>query len=344
MANLTNIAAIIRKFVIPLSVIALIIFLGFLIYFRFFKTQEITSLLPINKPVYETLPPQTTQFDTSQLKLPEITPQKLEVYKIISETNLLQNSDSISQKLGFNQKPEQLDDAKFGKTLLYSESQATFLIRQETITYLNNAQFYQVKLLLLQKADSANIFDLQNQALNLLSSLGLSVNSLAEPSITFSKKVNNETASTTNIQEADFINFQYQYLLSTIPIIIPTSPISITVNKQGDLIYLSYRLLGETSVLSRYPVIEGEEALKTLLDGNGSLIQIQEPEETSMASLEKIGPVTLIRAYLAYYLPTKTPEILQPVWIFEGETSTQDRTTQLTYAVTAITEDLLNQP
>lgn len=336
MANLINTANIIKKIIAPLVVILLILLLIFLIYFRFFTTDQKTQKLPIlDKPQLDALPQSTSTFNTSQIAFPQNTPASLPVYKIISAPNLQQSSDLIAQKLRFSQKPEELNDVNFGKVLFYSNGQATLLIYERALTYVDNSR-------LPSEGKISNIPELKNQAQNLLSSLGLQISTLNEPSITFSKKINNEVVNT-NTDDADFINFEYTHSISGVPVLTPTLPISITFNSNGDLIFLAYRVLEQLQTLPEYPLIEGEKALKKLTSRDGSLINIQEPEEVSVLP-SNLESVTLKNAYLTYYLPTKIPEILQPFWVFEGETIVAGENVAVTYTVPAVDENFLTNP
>ena len=60
------------------------------------------------------------------------------------------------------------------------------------------------------------------------------------------------------------------------------------------------------------------------------------------APAKNLGEVTLNNAYLAYYLPTKQPDIIQPVWIFEGESKIDNLPVNVTFAVPAIESKYLS--
>ncbi len=336
MPNLTDTASVVKKIFLPIIIILLFFLLVFLIYFRFTRTDGNQILTPIEKPKFEALPVSTTSLDTSQISLPQSTPKSLSVFKIVGTQDLQLNASSIAQKLSFAQQPSQLDDTNFGQSLFYSNNGASLFIYKNAISYTNTAQ-------LQNKVEFSEVGELQSHAENLLASLGLLIYSLDEPVVTFSKTQNGKIASAINFQEASTINFQNQYLLSNIPVIMPTSPISLTFNKQGGLIYLNYRLLGETQMLFEYPIIQAQDALKILLAGGGSLVQIKEPEEVSIGELRGIA-VVLKQAYLGYYLPTQTPENLQPVWVFEGETFAQEEKIPVSYVVPAIRPEFIKKP
>lgn len=337
MANLTNTASLFKKIIAPISILLLVGALIFLIFFRFTRVPK-PILPPIDKPLIDALPPATTSFDSSSLAMPQEIPEILPVYEITNQPDLQSKASVIAQKLGFDQKSNELNDINLGEVLMYSNNNASLSIYRESIFYIASSPA-------TAGVQFQDLSQYQTRGQDFLSSLALPISSLSEPSIKLSKKINNEITTTSNLKEADFINFKYHYLISGIPMVMPTSPISVTLNAQEELIHLSYRSLGEFKTLAEYPVITPREALELLLNSQGALIETKETEETGpLTSLERINVATLQQAYPAYYLPSKTPQVLQPVWVFEGETVIGDETIQLTYAVPAISGKFLANP
>lgn len=158
---------------------------------------------------------------------------------------------------------------------------------------------------------------LKTKADELLSSLGIPTETLINSGITYLEPVGEELVSTENLNKAKYLKLEYQYSLSGIPTIQPSSEMSLTLDLSGNLFSLDHHLFPNTTEVGKYPTINFQEALRLLQDGNFSLVSREGDTEHSILFDVK-GKVVLNKAYLAYYLPAGTTEVIQPVWVFEG--------------------------
>jgi hypothetical protein len=324
MINLTNTSSNLKKIGLPIIVITLAGFFTFLIYSRYIKPPKLT---PIQKPTIQTLPITTDSLDTSNLTVDGKLFQKLPVFENQKDVSLLENAVELAIIFGFNQNPQEMIDTNEGKTLVYLDEKTTLLLRKEVLSYM-------LTVTTNNQGGNINFENSRIAAQNLFTKLGLQTEQLKESRLVLLKELTGETVPLLEPENAKFINIQYEYQLSGIPIVMPTTPLSITLDNQDNLISLIYRDFKQPDALQEFPIISFQHATELLLSQKGSAININEGQEAS--DFSNIENVTLTKAFLAYYIPSQAPKLIQPFWIFEGEIPNGETIAKIQYAIPAI--------
>ena len=342
MMNLTIAAAFSKKLGLILAAVLLIGFLLFLIIYRF-SPQPLPKEAPkpIEKIAFETFPGRASQFITDRLSKPANIPQTLPIYKLSLGESFLSNANSLASKLGFKNPSKELNDVTFGQGLLFSKEDGALSIYKDIITY----QKY------ISQSRATGQFDeirLKIKALDFISGLDIpttNTNLQSEPTATYQKFSGESLAPTKNPAQANFITFNFNYALEGLKVVGNISDLRITLSPSGEVARLIFKLFKATREPDDYPILGFANALKMLLNNQGSLINVTGQRE-DIETAKNLGEVTLNNAYLAYYLPTKQPDIIQPVWIFEGESKIDNLPVNVTFAVPAIESKYLspNQP
>ncbi|OGD95986.1 hypothetical protein A3B52_03015 [Candidatus Curtissbacteria bacterium RIFCSPLOWO2_01_FULL_41_28] len=339
MINLTTAAAACKKFVWVLSLILLIGFLIFLMFYRFSpKTLPREIPKPIEKPAFETFPGEASQFITDRLSTPTNIPKTLPIYRLTLRESLLPNANFFASKLGFRNPPKELNDVTFGQGLLFSKEDGALSVYQDIISYQEFITEPQIG-----QFDETR---LKIKALEFISGLGIlttNINLQSEPTVTYQKLAGEGFAPTKDPNLANFVNFIFNYTLEGLKVVGNISDLRITLTPAGDVVRLTFRSFGAEAETDGYLLMEFQDALKLLLNNQGSLIKVSGEQEDVEVS-RNFGRVSLNNTYLAYYLSTKQPDTIQPIWVFEGESIINSLPVNVTFAVPAIESKFLKAP
>src|SRR3989344_5446942 len=337
MMNLTIAAAFSKKLGLILAAVLLIGFLLFLIISRFSPHPPPKEApKPIEKIAFETFPGRASKFIPDRLSNPANIPQTLPIYKLSLGESFLSNANSLASKLGFKNPPEELNDVTFGQGLLFSKEDGALSIykdiisHQKFVTASPKGQFDQTRLKL--------------KASQFVSDMGLPITNTdleSEPTATYQKFSGESLAPTKNPAQANFITFNFNYALEGLKVVGNISDLRITLNPTGEVTKLIFKLFKAVIEPDSYPALGFDGALKLLLNNQGFLIDVA-GEREDIETAKNLGEVFLNNVYLAYYLPTKQPDIIQPVWIFEGESKIDNLPVNVTFAVPAIESKYLS--
>src|SRR3990167_91863 len=271
MINLTTAAAACKKFVWVLSLILLIGFLIFLMFYRFSpKTLPREIPKPIEKPAFETFPGEASQFITDRLSTPTNIPKTLPIYRLTFRESLLPNANFFASKLGFRNPPKELNDVTFGQGLLFSKEDGALSVYQDIISY----QKY------ISQSRATGQFDeirLKIKALDFISGLDIpttNTNLQSEPTATYQKFSGESLAPTKNPAQANFITFNFNYALEGLKVVGNISDLRITLSPSGEVARLIFKLFKATREPDDYPILGFANALKMLLNNQGSLINV----------------------------------------------------------------------
>lgn len=329
MANLNTISTTIKQFSWLIVVLILVIVFIFLIVIRFFFAKPQTQKLPpINTMQIESLPASNSNvtFRTTNLNTPSNTPQSLPIYTISTEKNFLQNADIIAQKLNFTNSPQELNDINLKNGLAFSKEDGILTIYASKLGYQ--------KVSKLKQPSSLDPEILLPKAVAFASNLGLGIDT-SQPQITYSKFIGDSNYQTENIQEAQQIHFTFTYSKNNIKIMGDTYGVRITLDSSGEITTVTANALDFVPQQTNYPVIEFAQALKILQSNQGKLIKIKGEREDIQTS-KNLSAIDLENSYIAYYLPSISPQDLQPVWVFEGTAIVDQLPAEATYVVPAI--------
>ncbi|MBI2598874.1 hypothetical protein HYW40_01505 [Candidatus Curtissbacteria bacterium] len=328
MATLSYVSDKIRSFGWILAVLTLTIVFGSLIYFQLTKAPPTVKPPSPDKVEFDSFEGTTQKFNTQDLAFPDSYPQILPQYSVDdSQKNLIDDSGAFANKFAFAQKPITLQDENvLGSGLLFSNENGTLSVYKSLVSYQ--------KYLKDSKPAVFNIPQLRQAAIVFLSELELTQDLANEPKIIF-LKLQGETLGPTQEKDASYIRFHFGHELEALPIISSADGADTTFDSSGNIVQFSFRQSSFKSKNDSYSVISPKEALANLNAGKGSLINIQ-GEVEGVETIKDLGLVNLKQAYLAYYLPIKTPKTTQPVWVFEGEASPNSLPISVQFAVPAI--------
>lgn len=330
MINLTATASLIKKYLGPLILSVLTLLFIFLILLRFINFGGKEDLPPLEKPQLNAYPPEITTIGTQNLKTPKNQPKKLPVYQTSQEGNLQESSQFFATKLGFKDKPRDIGDISLGSGKIYASEGGTLIVYRNVIIYQKN--FKKAPFVL------TNLDSLKTQAKNYFQNLGLATDLFLEPGISYSYILGESLQKTKDQGKANFINLTYNYSIEGIKTISPASPIEITMDATGNVIRASYGNLNLGTREENYPLVKANEALNLIKKGYGQIIDIKS-DKYDISSQKTLPQIQLSEAYLAYYLPGNPQNIIQPVWVFEGEALIGKSQTSITIAIEAVKKE-----
>ena len=70
-----------------------------------------------------------------------------------------------------------------------------------------------------------------------------------------------------------------------------------------------------------YPLVSFDQAWQMITNQKGTIVSLVVQEKAYAPPAVKIENVTIIKAYLAYFQEQELPSKLQPIWVFEGQTT-----------------------
>ena len=329
MTNLTAISSLTKKILWVLALALLIGFLLFLIIYKFspHETKDEKPLNLIESPQFNTISATVGRFKTEQLTAPENIPKKIPVYKLSSEDSFLIIANTFATKLGFADPPRELNDARLGQGLLFAKDNRVLSIYKDLITYQKSVP--------QSKVSPFDETFLRTKAIEFISALEIPTVNLAEEPITYIKLTNEGLLQTKNASQANFIKFLFRYSLADLKVVGDSNGLQVTLHPAGDVVGFTFRLLKTEAQLGDYPILDLKDALRLLQANKGFLIGLS-GEWADIEASKDLGEVALTKAYLTYYLPIKTPNIIQPAWIFEGKSVGDTLEVDADFAVPAI--------
>ncbi len=324
MTNLSNFSENFKRFGWIIAVVILALIFVALILFRFSNGKTTVAPQPTQQIQFDSFGGKPSQFNSQNLTLPSTYPETLPLYQPAeSSKNLLAVASTFATKFGFKNQPTNLEDKSvLGNGLLFSDPDKVLSVYKYLVTYQ--------KYLTQSPPATFNILQLKQKALALLSNLQI-VN-LNDPQTIF-MRLQGETLGKTQEKDAAFVRFHFTTQLSGLPIVSSKEGADVTLDSAGNVIQFSYRESSFNPKEGSYKIISPQQALANI-DAQGSLINVQGNED-GVETIKALGVVNLRKAYLAYYLPIKTPDEIQPIWIFEGDGQPKDLPITVQFAVPA---------
>ena len=335
MTNLNTTVSTVKKILILLAIFVIVVSLISLIWLRF-KTADNgskqVSSEEIEPPKFTKTAFITKQFDTQKLSLPQNTPKTLLAYKSSGGSDFLNKAPSLAQQLGFNQPPTETTDAIVGKKLFYDNQNIYLSIFQNGFSYSNFATQ------LTGSGRFAGPDELKNTAMSFISNAGIQADVSDEYSTRYYQSSGEFEELVNNPENANIIEIILHYQISGLKVIGQNIDVYARFNKLSELRELVFNQFNPGEESGSYPVITVEEAVKQLVAGKGNLVNAVSPSDYTPIP-KQINRVNLQKVYLAYNMPPKNGQTIQPVWVFEGTSTLNGKEAFLTYAVPAINSE-----
>jgi hypothetical protein len=326
--NLTNVAAFIKKYTGVIA--ALIVIPTLLVAIILIYKNRLESQLPLlNQPALALFSPKIEGINTQDLKGPQDPLSRLPVYKVDQNIDFLKDSQSLAQKLGISTPPIPTNDINLGKGNIYADKDNVISIYKNSVSYqkLNlkpqNGNF--------EKEKAASIAE------KYLAGLGFNTDNLLVTGSSLQTFVGYNILETPDPQKADLITLDFGYALSGIQTISSQSAINASVDISGQVTSFNFRGLGSTQKLDTYSLISFKEAIQTLTSGKGMVIAM-EGLGGYASQLGSLNQINMTSANLAYYLPVNTMAPIQPIWVFDGQTTVKNSVVKIKVAIPAIQE------
>lgn len=349
--NLTSIASLTKKILLPIIVILIIILLVSLIVFQYRTSKEkatlpkspIEELSLLNSPLVEK--PQTMSASDSLLKS-TTKPSPIPVYRSAEQTLSEQEAVRIAEKFGLFDKPEIIEDATFGKVFRWNTPAAILSLDRFKLTYKKHSPAS-----ISQTIPLEDIEGLKQYTITFLQQIDLAIvpfEASIENAI-FTKKLAVGQTRVNSISEADTVSVLLAFKLNSYPLVDHNgdlTPASLTVTRDKEIISLSYRFLPTLQPLEKYPIKTIAEAASEAIQNQGSVNFTPEttPQEENIETV-KITSASLTSTVIAYYWPLPPLETLQPIYVFGGNAQTANgESGKISILLPAIEKEFLTQP
>ncbi len=334
MTTLYQTSTLFKKYAWVLGIISLIIFFTIIILFQLTAKKSQPQTTPIQKPNLGSTNIQNSGYSFEKLNLPQNYPKELPVYTKAQNISLLDSANTIAQKLNFKTSPKELNDKNLGKGLLYSDNTQALSIYNANISYQKfpSAQSSNTN-------DLSSLDNLKQAALSFIANLGLASSISPDVKTTYYKTQEEFLIKVDNPQDAQFVSLDFNFQINGIDLLTNSKPpASITFNRQGQITGLIYNQLAVQEPQNNYSIISPQEATQEINKGSVSLINLLLPNTYDLQP-SKLGRTDLLQAKLAYFYP-KDQQIIQPVWVFYGQTNSNGNKIDVVYAVPAISSKL----
>lgn len=326
--NLTAVAQFIKKYTGP--IVALIVIPTLLVAIILIYKNQIESRLPLlKKPTLSQFSPKIQKINIQDLKQPQNLPGRLPVYKVGQNTDFLKNSQSLAQKLGINTPPIQTNDINLGKGSIFAD-------KDNVISIYKNSVSYQ-KLNLKPQKGNFNKENAANIAKKYLTNLGFNTDNLSVTGSALETIEGDNILETQDPQNADLIKLDFGYTISGIQTISSQFIINASVDISGQITSFNFRGLGETQKLNTYPLISFKDVVQALTSGKGAVITM-EGFGGYASQLGNLDQINVTSANLTYYLPVNPQDPIQPIWVFDGQTTVKNSFIKIKIAIPAIQE------
>ena len=333
MTNLISLSNIFKKTLWILPFIFLIIILTTIIVWRSLPQKPKPN--QIDRPNIQPITQINSTFTSTNLEQPQIAPKELPIYSQSYSQNLMAQAEEISKKLGFSEPPKDTKDIDLGEGLTYTNKNLILANNYDVLNIYKDSLTISKSTLNTNK-QRLSVEDLKTKASDFLNSAGFSIDlATAEP--THFKITSHDTLEVSDPNQATYVNFTFYPLVMEYPAVFSKFKNSISLDFGGNVLQLTIRnlQLGEKGQV--YPILNLKDAINELLAQRSALINLAEPDTSATKNLS----ITLEKAYLAYYIPQNSDQIIQPVWVFEGADQKNQSKIRATYAVPAIASQYL---
>lgn len=283
-----------------------------LIFLRFKSLQKPSVLpSPISTPSFHQEPSQN-QPNTYDIQLPQVSlPKVLAIFKVQTATITEEEARSIARVLGIPNEPSSVQETTDGKQFSRQKDNATLTVSQSQIRYKN---FHAAK------TGTQNLTDLTSKASSLIRNIPeldktVILNDAKTKYLTIT---GNHLVNSNSFGQAQFVEFTFDKNLGNFPIVTnypDTNYLTLGFNKDGDLVYMYARLFENFIPQNSYPIKTQKQAVQELMQGRGKIIQTSFAGSTGPINVKDVKMTNL---ELAYLLPDKLADVIQPIFVFSG--------------------------
>lgn len=340
MSNLTSITQTTKKVGTIILVISTIALLLGLIYFRFKEKEQ--APIPLDTPSIRQNPGQKAPgtLDLSSIKANELEfPKELPVFGLQSYQMTDEGAKAQAKNLGLDGDPTRIEEATLdGKQYSWDLQNQRLTLSQTTILHHNNPP---------EKLDSFTLDQLKNAASDFLQKAPLIGNNLVSNEIRTKYLISDRggITSTGSFESAQLVEFSFDKKLSGLELVDNTPDSTFTtvrIRKDGAVVYLSSRFFETINQGKNYALMSATEAINQISKGQGKVVQTQILDQYGQAlDLFRNQPVNVPSAKitnlsLAYFLPDKLEEPLQPIFVAEGAFQENNETGKIVIYLPAI--------
>lgn len=315
-----------QKYKLLLIIIFLIVLIAALIYLAISKN---TAPSGVNQKV---TPPQITQnpsqkrpgvVDITQIQAPSSIPKELPIFNIQKSIITDAISKNAALTFGINAAPFLVEqNTTDGTQYNWDQNGLVLTLSQSSLRYENKKKSAGQELSLLGLQGVAGHFI---QSLPLVDK-GFALNNQKTKYLKRNPK--GPLVGVGSFELAEVIELSFDKTINEIPVVSRTSEksyLTLMINKVGIVEFLTYRHFAGLSQQGLYKLKSINDSLVEVRNGQGIIVRAAMPDEFGYAlEPEKLYPVDIntlkiISVKLGYFLPENFDEILQPVFVFEGE-------------------------
>ncbi len=322
MTSLTSAAELSKK-ALKLSPFLFAVFLLVVLIVLRFSPKK-TPPPQIEKPIIKAVAQVKNSFDLTNVTIPTTKVDSMPTYNQNPSESLIPKAQEYAIKLNFENPPERITDIDLGEGLTYTKNGASLSVYKDSLT-------------LAQSAEPTNLQQLNTQELEIRASQFLidlgSSSDFSTARISYVKATAHDLIESDDPTNASYVKFYFSPKIATYPLLTSGYQNTILLDFKGNVLQLFLRnFAGATEGQESYPILDADEAKSELVTGQSFLINLSGPDNDFVQK----EPILIKKIYLAYYLPSESRGNIQPVWVFEGESTNEQTLTKLTYIATAI--------
>lgn len=332
--SLTAVTQFIKKYtgiiIASIAIIALVV-----IAVNIYINQKESKIPLLTRPQLGLFQTKIKNVDTQKLTPPEKPTFLLPVFNVSPGNDFLKDSAQLSSKFNITKPPIPTNDAILGKGYIYADENSALSIYKNNISYQ--------KLNLNSQKGNFEQDKAAGIAKKFFSDLGFDTTNLQLTGSTLEALVGYEIIRTLDPNQADFINLDFGYTFSGIPVVSPQLGINASVDISGQVTAFNFRGVGSVEQLNKYPLIKFNDALQQIQNNNGQVMSIEGLGEHA-SQVGTFDKVSLNSYYLAYFLPLDLTAPTQPIWVFEGTTTVKNLPAKVQIGVPAIPDKFFTKP
>lgn len=260
-------------------------------------------------------------FDFSNLPKIQV-PNKLGVYKIETSKFTKDQAINLAVRLGFNPNPGKIiPNTTTGTLYSWSDEKRSLDVSEQVVRY---TMFLKYVSGLEPVRDVALT---EKEASKFLTETGFLAGLQINQQQTHYFKKENSQLLPVGQEVANVVQFSFQQTIDGLPLVGENpalGQIIVRVDGLGKIIFFQVESSLIYNKLTDSPLKRFDQATSKLKEGEGVIVK---SSKTTKGGLEEIGEqpgfqiakAAFKKVYLAYYYPIPTPDLVQPIFVFEGE-------------------------
>lgn len=340
MTTLGETSAFLKKYTLPLVFLLLIPFLLYFVYLKFQNRQTQTSSL--TPPAIEQNSDKTPSSFKVEADFPE-TPNKLPTFNLKPIELNDEQASAIAKSFGLDPKPTLKENTYSGIQYSFNTPTHALEINKKEIRYTNKALQNTTE----QKSDK----DLEKAASSFLNNLGfLPFELTINTSKNNYQKIQGDAYLSAPKESSQFVEFSFEFNMNAYKVLTNSRKPSfakIKVDKGGNIVEANITYPFSFEELESYKLKNKQTALneldmkKAVITSALILDKFGQANDLYNINVDEIGTVTIKNIYLAYFYANKPSEIIQPIYVFEGNfTSLKNEPGSITMYLPAIQSNI----